>query len=155
MLIVAGTFEVDAADQDAFVTARVAAMADTRTEGGCLEYVMSADPVDATRVMLFERWEIARSSTGPRVVHASPGVSVGTLIARGEVELGFQQLRELMHLVNVEVIGPMPPGLEIVTTFACVVCTTSLQPEAVRALLDFIRSPVADAAKWRHGMQPT
>ena len=57
MLIVAGTFEVDAADQDAFVTARVAAMRDTRTEGGCLEYVMSADPVDATRVMLFERWE--------------------------------------------------------------------------------------------------
>ncbi len=57
MLIVAGTFEVEAADQDAFVTARVAAMRDTRTEGGCLEYVMSADPVDATRVMLFERWE--------------------------------------------------------------------------------------------------
>ena len=57
MLIVAGTFEVEPADQAEFVSARVDAMRETRTETGCLEYVMSADPVDATRVMLFERWE--------------------------------------------------------------------------------------------------
>jgi len=56
MLIVAGHFVVAPGDQDAFVAGRVAAMTATRTEAGCLEYVMSADPVDATRVMLFERW---------------------------------------------------------------------------------------------------
>lgn len=56
MLIVAGHFVVDPADQEAFVAGRVAAMTATRTEAGCLEYVMSADPVDATRVILFERW---------------------------------------------------------------------------------------------------
>ena len=48
----------------------------------------------------------------------------------------------------------MPPGLEIVTTFSGAVCTASTQPDAARQLLDFIRSPAADEARRRHGMQP-
>jgi quinol monooxygenase YgiN len=56
MLIVAGHFDADPAERDAFLAGRVDAIRSTRTEGGCLEYVMSADPVDPTRVMLFERW---------------------------------------------------------------------------------------------------
>jgi quinol monooxygenase YgiN len=57
MLIVAGHFDIDPADRDAFLEARSPAMTTTRSEGGCLEYVMSADPIDPTRVVLFERWE--------------------------------------------------------------------------------------------------
>ena len=56
MLIVAGHFVVDPADQAAFVEGRVEAMRATREEPGCLEYVMAADVVDASRVILFERW---------------------------------------------------------------------------------------------------
>ncbi len=56
MLIVAGHFVVDPADRDAFLAGRADAMLATRSEGGNLEYVMSADPVDETRVVLFERW---------------------------------------------------------------------------------------------------
>jgi quinol monooxygenase YgiN len=56
MLIVAGHFDVDPAQRDEFLAGRVDAIRTTRTEGGCLEYVMSADPADPTRVMLFERW---------------------------------------------------------------------------------------------------
>lgn len=56
MLIVAGHFDVDPGDQEAFVASKVEAMKATRTEDGCLEYVMSADPVDPSRVILFERW---------------------------------------------------------------------------------------------------
>ena len=113
----------------------------------------SSGPSGAALQKLFERWEIS-NSTGPRLIQAPPGVAVGTLIARGEVELGFQQLSELMHLEGIDVIAPMPPGLEILTTFAGGICTTSQQVEPARALLVFMRSPVADAAKWRHGMQP-
>jgi molybdate transport system substrate-binding protein len=113
----------------------------------------STGPSGVALQKLFERWEIAVSA-GPRVIQAPPGIPVGALIARGEVELGFQQLSELMHLEGIDVIAPMPPGLEILTTFAGGVCTASSQADAARALLDFIHSPVADAAKWRHGMQP-
>ena len=56
MLIVAGSFEFAPGDRDEFLTQRTPAMVATRQELGCLEYVMSADPVDATRVVLFERW---------------------------------------------------------------------------------------------------
>jgi quinol monooxygenase YgiN len=56
MLIVAGAFEVDPADRDAFIESKLDAMRATRTESGNLEYAMSADPVDPTRVLLFERW---------------------------------------------------------------------------------------------------
>lgn len=57
MLIVAGHFDIDPADRDAFLEARSPAMTATRSEGGCLEYVMSADPINPDRVVLFERWE--------------------------------------------------------------------------------------------------
>jgi quinol monooxygenase YgiN len=56
MLIVAGHFDVDPAERDEFVASKLEAMRGTRTEAGCLEYVMSADPVDPARVVLFERW---------------------------------------------------------------------------------------------------
>jgi quinol monooxygenase YgiN len=56
MLIVAGSFEFEPSDRDEFLTQRTPAMVATRQEPGCLEYVMSADPVDPARVILFERW---------------------------------------------------------------------------------------------------
>jgi molybdate transport system substrate-binding protein len=87
-------------------------------------------------------------------VQAPPGVPVGALVARGDVELGFQQLSELRHLDGIAVLGTMPAGTEIVTTFTGAVCTASTQPAAVRALLDFMRSPGAAQAKRRHGMEP-
>ncbi len=45
-----------------------------------------------------------------RIVQPPPGVPVGSLVARGEVELGFQQLSELMHLEGIDVIGTLPAG---------------------------------------------
>ncbi|HEY0164122.1 MAG TPA: substrate-binding domain-containing protein, partial [Sphingomicrobium sp.] len=58
------------------------------------------------------------------------------------------------HVEGVDVIGPMPPEVEIVTTFSGAVCAASEQVDTARALLNFIRSPAADAAKQRSGMQP-
>ncbi len=102
---------------------------------------------------LFARWGIA-DDIESRIVKPPPGTPVGALLARGEVELGFQQLSELMRVEGVDVVGPMPPGCEIVTTFSGAVCSASMQPEAARALLDFIRSPAANEPKQGHGMQP-
>jgi molybdate transport system substrate-binding protein len=113
----------------------------------------STGPSGVALQQLFERWGIAEVIR-PCVVQVAPGIPVGTLVARGDVELGFQQLSELMHLEGIEVIGLMPPGLEIVTAFSGGICTASTQADAARALLDFIQSSAADEAKRRHGMQP-
>jgi molybdate transport system substrate-binding protein len=113
----------------------------------------STGPSGVQLARLFERWGIA-SEIGGHIVEAPPGVPVGTLVARGEVELGFQQLSELMHVSGIDVVGPLPPAIQIVTTFCAGVCASSSQAEAVRGLLDFMASPQCAEAKRRHGMQP-
>ena len=113
----------------------------------------STGPSGAHLVRLFERWGIA-DTIAPRTVQAPPGVPVGTLVARGEVELGFQQLSELMHVPGIDVVGLLPAEVQAVTIFSAAVCAASNAPAAAKALLSFLASPEADAAKRRHGMEP-
>ncbi|SAL04931.1 molybdate ABC transporter substrate-binding protein [Caballeronia arationis] len=113
----------------------------------------STGPSGAHLTRLFERWGIA-GTIAPRIVQAPPGVPVGALIARGEVELGFQQTSELMHLSGIEVIGPLPPEIQATTVFSAGVCTASLLPDAARALIAFLASDSADLAKLARGMEP-
>jgi molybdate transport system substrate-binding protein len=113
----------------------------------------STGPSGVALAAMFERWGIAEEIR-PRIVLASPGIPVGRLIAEGEVELGFQQYSELMHLPGIDILGPMPPGCEIVTTFSAGLCATSTQADGVRALLAFLSSPAAADAKRRNGMEP-
>jgi molybdate transport system substrate-binding protein len=113
----------------------------------------STGPSGVQLTKLFERWGIA-AQIAPRIVTPPPGVSVGSLVAKGEVMLGFQQLSEMTGVPGIEVIGGLPEAVQIVTTFSAGVATTSTQPEAARALLGFLASPATAAIKQRHGMQP-
>ncbi|MGL6109401.1 MAG: substrate-binding domain-containing protein [Rubrivivax sp.] len=113
----------------------------------------STGPSGVALLRLFDRWGIGEGLR-ERIVQAPPGVPVGALVARGEVELGFQQRSELMHLEGIELVGEMPAGAQIVTTFSAARCSASTQPEAVRELLDYLRSPQTAQAKRRHGMEP-
>ena len=88
-----------------------------------------------------------------RIVQAPSGVPVGSLIAKGEVELGFQQLSELIHLEGIRIVGPLPPEIQITTTFSAGVCTASTQKVEAGKLLSFMASPAAAAAKLRQGME--
>ena len=114
----------------------------------------STGPSGAHLVRLFDRWGIAEEIAS-RIVQAPPGVPVGTLVASGVVELGFQQLSELMHLPGIDVIGPLPPEIQVVTVFSAGVCTVCERRTAAAAWLSFLNSPEADAVKRRHGMDPS
>ncbi|ENO90197.1 substrate-binding domain-containing protein [Thauera linaloolentis] len=113
----------------------------------------STGPSGVALARLFQDWGIAGDIAG-RIVQAPPGVPVGSLVAKGEVELGFQQLSELMHLAGIDVLGPLPPEIQILTTFSAGVPLACTQPDAVRELLAFLTSPAADEAKRRNGMEP-
>lgn len=113
----------------------------------------STGPSGVALAGLFERWGIAGEIRN-RIVTPPPGMPVGSLVARGEVELGFQQLSELMHLEGITVLGPLPPAIQIITTFSAGVCTGTRHAEAVRAMLAFMNTPQAAEAKRRQGMDP-
>lgn len=113
----------------------------------------STGPSGVALVKLFERWGIASDIQG-RIVQAPAGVPVGSLVAKGEVALGFQQLSELMNLPGIDVLGPLPPEIQIITTFSAGVSATSRQPDAVRTLLQWLADPVTAGIKQRNGMDP-
>jgi molybdate transport system substrate-binding protein len=113
----------------------------------------STGPSGVALAKLFERWGIA-DTIQRRIVQAPPGVPVGTLVARGEVALGFQQLSELIHVEGITIVGPLPKAIQITTTFSAGIGSRSQQAAAVQALLAFMAAPQAAAAKQRQGMQP-
>lgn len=113
----------------------------------------STGPSGVALGQLFERWGIA-DIIRERIVQAPPGVPVGLLVARGEVELGFQQLSELIHVQGITVVGPLPPEIQITTTFSAGICTGSSQVPGARDLLAFMASAQSADAKRRQGMEP-
>lgn len=113
----------------------------------------STGPSGVQLVKLFERWGIAEQLQS-RTVQAPPGVPVGSLVAKGEAALGFQQLAELIHLQGIALLGPLPSAVQITTVFSGGIARTAAQPEAARALLAFFATPAAGEAKLRQGMEP-
>jgi molybdate transport system substrate-binding protein len=111
----------------------------------------STGPSGTHLQQLFERWGILEMVRN-KIVVPPPGVPVGTLVAKGECELGFQQMSELMNLPGIEVLGSLPPSIQTLTVFSggiSIGCTT---PEAARRVLDYMASPTA-AVLHRYGME--
>jgi len=113
----------------------------------------STGPSGRYLVSLFERWGIG-AQVAARTVQAPPGVPVATLVARGDVAVGFQQLSELRGVSGIEVLGPLPPEIQHITVFSAAAAAGCTQPDAARALLDFLAGPDAADSKRRHGMEP-
>ena len=139
----AGASRPDIGSEDAVRRAVLAA--------GSLSY--STGPSGDYLARLFERWGIA-DAIAARIVKPPPGVPVGSLVAQGKVDLGFQQLAELMHVDGIDVLGPLPAAIQLLTTFSGGVAAISTRADDVRALLAFMASPAAAVVKRRNGMEP-
>ena len=117
----------------------------------------STGPSGTFLMQLFERWGIAEALK-PHLVQAPPGVAVGSLVARGEIELGFQQLSELLPLPGITVVGTLPEEAACITTFSAAPGLHTAQPAAlqarVQAWLAYMNTPFAAEVKRRHGMAP-
>ena len=117
---------------------------------GTLSY--STGPSGVYLEKLFERWGILEAIRN-RIVVPPPGVAVGSLVVNGTAELGFQQLSELTNVPNIEVVGPLPPAIQSMTTFSGGISVSCADPAAARQLLAFMASPATAATKIRHGME--
>jgi molybdate transport system substrate-binding protein len=101
---------------------------------------------------LFERWGILQTIMH-KIVVPPPGVPVGTLVAKGECELGFQQMSELISLAGIDVLGPLPESIQSFTVFSGAISSLCGTPEAARRVLDYMASPEAAELHSRYGME--
>jgi molybdate transport system substrate-binding protein len=113
----------------------------------------STGPSGVALAALFEHWGIA-TALQDRLVTPPPGVPVASLVASGTVALGFQQLSELIAAPGIVVAGPLPAPIQITTTFTAGIGASSAHRDAASALLAYLSSPAANAAKLRQGMTP-
>ena len=83
-----------------------------------------------------------------------PATPVGEIVAKGEAELGFQQISELKPVTGIDIVGPLPDDLQQITIFSAGIATGSKEPEAGKALIRFLASPEARDEIVKSGMDP-
>ncbi len=81
------------------------------------------------------------------------GGTIGTIVASGDCEIGFQQVSELVHIPGIDYIGPLPAEVQRVTMFSCGLQTGAPQPDAAKALVAFLTTAAARAVMQKHGLE--
>ena len=101
---------------------------------------------------LFKRLGIADQVAGKsRMIPAEP---VGAVVARGEAEIGFQQVSELKPIAGIDLVGPLPPELQKVTIFSAGIVVGAREPEAARALMPSSPHPPLPAPSRKAAWSP-
>lgn len=111
----------------------------------------STGPSGVHLAKLFATWDTT-GTLKQRIVVAPPGVPVASLVARGQVGLGFQQLSEMLSVAGIDIVGALPPGTEVVTTFSGGIARAAVHPDNARALLQFMARPDVAEVKRQNGM---
>jgi molybdate transport system substrate-binding protein len=101
---------------------------------------------------LFKRLGIAdEMKDKARMIPAEP---VAGVVARGEAELGFQQISELLPIPGADLVGPLPAEVQKITIFSAGTTTNAKQPDAGKALIAFLASPAAAPILTKAGLDP-
>jgi molybdate transport system substrate-binding protein len=105
---------------------------------------------------LFQKLGVAdQIAAKSRKVRGPPsGEPVAAVVARGEAEIGFQQVAELIHTPGITFVGALPAEVQPMFSFAGVLTKTAREPEAAKALLSFLSSREAAAAITKAGLMP-
>ena len=113
----------------------------------------STGPSGVYVIGLFERLGLA-DQIKPKLKQTPTGVFVGTIVANGEVEIGFQQVSEMATFPGVDFVGPLPAEVQQTTIFASGIAAAAKQPEAAKAWVKFLTAPTSAAAFKKRGMEP-
>jgi molybdate transport system substrate-binding protein len=101
---------------------------------------------------MFKKLGIADQVAGKaRMIPAEP---VGAVVARGEAEIGFQQISELKPIKGIDLLGPLPDAVQQYTVFSGGIVSGAEQPKAAAALLTYLASPEARPAVVDSGLEP-
>jgi molybdate transport system substrate-binding protein len=102
---------------------------------------------------LVGRWQLLEDLRS-RIVVPPPGIAVARWVAAGKIELGFQQLSELLNEPGIEIVGLLPDSIQHLTTFKAAVSCSCRDPSAAQEFLSFLSSPLTREIVHRYGMTP-
>ena len=139
----AGSPKPDISSADALKRALLAAKS--------VAYSDSASGVYVSTVMFDKLGIAAEMKDKARKIPATP---VAEIVAKGEAELGLQQISELKAVAGVDVVGPLPQSLQKITVFSAGIAAGAKEAEAGKALIKFLASPAARAAIVKSGLEP-
>ena len=112
----------------------------------------STGPSGIYLMELFQRMGIAeRIKSRVKQVQGEPA---GGVVARGEAEIAFQQVSELLPVPGIDFVGPLPADIQQITVFSAGLHGAAKQPDAARALVKFLTAPAAAAVIRKKGMEP-
>ncbi len=112
----------------------------------------STGPSGAYLVGLFERMGLTDALKPKlKIIQGEP---VGGVVARGDAEIGFQQVPEILPVAGIDFLGPLPASIQYVTTFSAALHVDAKQPDAARALVKFLTAPAAAPVIRKHGLDP-
>jgi len=113
----------------------------------------STGPSGVHIARLIDKWGITEQVKG-KIVPPRTGTPIGEIVARGDADIGFQQVSELLPVKGIDFLGAMPPDINEVTAFAAAVHRSAAAADAGRALLKFLTAPAAAATIRKTGMEP-
>jgi molybdate transport system substrate-binding protein len=147
MVVPAGAAKPDISSVEAFRSTLLAAKSIAYSDSGSGTYLSTT---------LFPRLGVADQIAGKsRRVRGPPsGEPVAAVVARGEAEIGFQQVSELIHVPGVTFVGTLPAEVQPIFSFAGALTSTVQQPEAASALIRFLASPEAATVISKAGLLP-
>jgi molybdate transport system substrate-binding protein len=129
----------------------VAALKQTLLKAKSIAYSDSASGVYISTEM-FQHLGIATEILNKsRKIEGEP---VASAVARGEAQIGFQQISELLSVSGVDYVGPLPSEVQKVTTFSAGITVGALHPQAARQLIDFLGSPACASVIKKSGLEP-
>src|SRR3954471_21384344 len=138
----AGAPRPDISTADALKRALLAAKAIAYSTGPSGVYILE----------LFQRLGIAAEiKTKSLQIKGEPSAAA---VARGDAEIAFQQVSELLPVPGIDFLGPLPSEIQRITTFCSGMQKSAREPAAAREWLDFIKSPAAAGAIRKSGMEP-
>jgi molybdate transport system substrate-binding protein len=114
---------------------------------------LSTGPSGKSVALMLQNWG-ALTSTQCRIVQALPGEPVARLLARGEADVGFQQLSEMLGEPGIEIVGTVPTSLQPMTVFSCGIGRATTNVASAQDLMSAFLSDDAATAKRRGGMEP-
>jgi molybdate transport system substrate-binding protein len=113
----------------------------------------STGPSGIYVVSMFQKMGIA-DEIKSKLKQTPTGVFVGSIIASGEAEIGFQQLSELTFFPGIDYVGPLPADVQLITVFSAGIPAGSKEADAAKALVSFVTAPAAATIFKKHALDP-